>query len=127
VIKEYGGTYAVLAPNGVKRGSYDYGDYRSSIIAGLNEYAQAVVDLELGTGRHQHTGTCIETRDEVYDVLKSANTKVLKFAPDVGQLQKGGADAAKVIEDFLPIVTHLRLKDVGEGVVRVLPAGHGEG
>ena len=31
-----------------------------------------------------------------------SNTKHVKFAPDVGQLQKGGADAAKVVEDFLP-------------------------
>jgi len=115
VIKKYGGTYAVLAPNGVKRDSYDYKQYRSGIISGLNEYAQAVVDVGLGTGLHQHTGTCIETRDEVYDVMHSANTKVLTFAPDVGQLQKGGADAAKVIEDFLPLVTHMHLKDYAGG------------
>ena len=27
------------------------------------------------------------------------------------RLQKGGADAAKVIEDFLPLVKHMHLKD----------------
>jgi inosose dehydratase len=43
--------------------------------------------------------------------MQSVNTSHLKFAPDVGQLQKGGADAAKVIKDFLPIVVHMHLKD----------------
>ena len=60
-----------------------------------NDYAAAVTDLGLGTGLHQHTGTCIESRDEVYAVMGAVNTKNLKFAPDVGQLQKGGADAAQ--------------------------------
>ena len=111
VIKKYGGTFAVLAPNGVKRDSYNFKEYRSGILAGLNEYAKAVVDQGLGTGLHQHTGTAIETRDEVYDVMNSADTKYLKFAPDVGQLQKGGADAAQVVKDFLPLVHHMHLKD----------------
>jgi inosose dehydratase len=62
-------------------------------------------------GFHQHTGTAVETRDEVYYVMEKCDTKHLKFAPDAGQLQKGGADAAKVIKDFLPIVKHMHLKD----------------
>src|SRR5580704_19691392 len=85
--------------------------YRTAIISGLNDHAMALTDLGLGAGLHQHTGTAIETHDEVYDVMESANTKYLKFAPDVGQLQKGGADAAKVIKDFLPLVKHMHLKD----------------
>jgi inosose dehydratase len=128
VIKKYGGTFAVLAPNSVKRNEYNFKDYRQSIIDGLNEHAKAVVDLGLGTGLHQHTGTCIESRDEVYDVMDSADTKYLKFAPDVGQLQKGGADAAKVIKDFLPLVKHMHLKDYsgGEHYAGYCPLGQGK-
>jgi inosose dehydratase len=114
-IKKYGGTFGVIAPNSIKRDGYNFKEYRSNIIAGLNDHAQALADLGLGTGLHQHTGTCIETRDEVYDVMESANTKVLKFAPDVGQLQKGGADAAKVVRDFAAITTHMHLKDYSNG------------
>lgn len=128
VIKKYGGTFAVLAPNSVKRAEYNFKEYRANIIAGLNEHAMAVADLGLGTGLHQHTGTCIESRDEVYDVMDSANTKYLKFAPDVGQLQKGGADAAKVIKDFLPLVKHMHLKDYsgGEHFAGYCPLGQGK-
>ena len=57
-------------------------------------------DLGLGAGLHQHTGTAVESRDETYAVMEAVDTRYLKFAPDVGQLQKGGADAAKVVKDF---------------------------
>ena len=111
VIQKYKGTFIVLAPNGVKRDTYNFQEYRAGIISGLNEYAKAVTDLGLGTGLHQHTGTAIESRDEVYTVMEAVDTKHLKFAPDVGQLQKGGADAAKVVKDFVGILKHMHLKD----------------
>ena len=111
VIQKFKGTFIVLAPNGVKRESYNFQEHRANIISALNDYAAAVTDLGLLTGLHQHTGTCIESRDEVYAVMEAVNTKNLKFAPDVGQLQKGGADAAKVVKDFLPLVRHMHLKD----------------
>jgi inosose dehydratase len=115
MIKKYGGTFGVLAPNGVKRESYDFQAHRADIISSLNDHAMALNDLGLGAGLHQHTGTCIETRDEVYAVMDSVDTKHVKFAPDVGQLQKGGADAAKVVKDFLPLVAHMHLKDYRGG------------
>ena len=111
VIKKYGGVFGVLQVNGVKRDSYDFKEYRAAIISGLNDSAMALNDLGLGAGLHQHTGTAIETHDEVYTVMESVKTEHMKFAPDVGQLQKGGSDAAKVIKDFLPLVKHMHLKD----------------
>jgi inosose dehydratase len=128
MIRKYGGTFGVLAPNSIQREGYDWKANRANVIAGLNDHAMALADLGLGTGLHQHTGTCIESRDEVYDVMEHANTKYLKFAPDVGQLQKGGADAAKVIRDFLPIVRHMHLKDWngGEHYVGYCPLGMGK-
>jgi inosose dehydratase len=128
VIKKYGGTFAVLAPNGVKRESYDFKQYRAGIIDGLNEHAKALADLGLMSGLHQHTGTCIENRDEVYAVMEAVDTKYVKFAPDVGQLQKGGADAAKVVKDLLPLVRHMHLKDYSgvEAFAGYCPLGAGK-
>lgn len=111
VVKKFKGTYIVLAPNGVNRDTYNFQEHRAEIISALNDYAAAIIDLGLETGLHQHTGTAIMTRDEVYAVMDAVNTKNLKFAPDVGQLQKGGADAAQVVKDYLPLVTHMHLKD----------------
>lgn len=128
VLKKHGGKFVVLAPNGVKREAYNFQEHRANIVAALNEYAMVVNDLGLGAGLHQHTGTAVETRDETYAVMEAANTKHLKFAPDVGQLQKGGADAAKVVKDFLPITVHMHLKDWngGEHMVGYCPLGMGK-
>jgi inosose dehydratase len=110
IIKKYGGRFCVMQANGVKRDGYDFQAHRAEIISGLNDSAMAFADLGLSSGLHQHTGTAVETRDEVYTVMNSVN-KYVKFAPDVGQLQKGGADPVKVVKDFLPILTHMHLKD----------------
>ena len=110
IIKKYGGRYCVMQANGVKRDGYDFQAHRADIISGLNDSAMAFADLGLGSGLHQHTGTAVETRDEVYTVMNAVN-KHVKFAPDVGQLQKGGSDPVKVVKDFLPILNHMHLKD----------------
>jgi inosose dehydratase len=128
VLKKHGGRFVVLAPNGVKREGYTFQEHRANIVAALNDYAMAVNDLGLGAGLHQHTGTAVETRDETYAVMEAANTKHLKFAPDVGQLQKGGSDAARVVKDFLPITVHMHLKDWvgGQHFAGYCPLGEGK-
>ena len=128
VLKKHGGKFVVLAPNGVKREAYNFQQHRADIVTALNEYAMVVSDLGLGAGLHQHTGTAVETRDETYAVMESANTKRLKFAPDVGQLQKGGADAARVVKDFLGITVHMHLKDWngGDHMAGYCPLGMGK-
>lgn len=123
LIKKYGGTYCVIAVNGRRapgRGgagpdNFNFQEHKTDIVAALNEYGMALTDLGLGVGLHQHTGTVVETRDEVYAVMDAVNTKYMKFAPDVGQLQKGGADAAKVVKDFAAITDHMHLKDYSNG------------
>jgi inosose dehydratase len=128
VVRKHGGRFVVLAPNGVKREGYNFQEHRANIVSALNEYAMAVNDVGLGAGLHQHTGTAVETRDETYAIMEAANTKHLKFAPDVGQLQKGGADAAQVVKDFLQITVHMHLKDFsgGEHFVGYCPLGQGK-
>jgi inosose dehydratase len=111
IVKKYGGKFLVLAAGGNRGKNYDFDAVRQNIIESFNEYGAAITDIGIGAGLHQHTGTPVDKRDEVYAVMEKVDTKVFKFAPDVGQLQKAGADAAKVVKDFLPIVVHMHLKD----------------
>jgi inosose dehydratase len=117
IIQKYGGTFAVIQANSRKQetGTFNFKEHKAEIISGLNEYGTALADIGLRAGLHQHTGTVVETRDEVYAVMEGVNTKVMTFAPDVGQLQKGGADAAKVVKDFAQITEHMHLKDYSGG------------
>jgi inosose dehydratase len=128
VTRKYGGTFAVVNAGGVDRATFDFKAARASIVAGLNDHGKALNDLGLGAGLHQHTGSAVDRRDEVYAVMEAVDTRVMRFAPDVGQLQKAGADAAQVVKDFLPIVVHMHLKDYsgGEHFLGYCPLGQGK-
>lgn len=128
LIKKYGGKVVVVGPNGVPRNTYKFAENKANIVATLNDLGKAVQDLGLTAVLHQHTGTCVETREETYDILHSVDTKVMKFGPDIGQLQKGGVDPVQVVRDFLPIVHHIHLKDYngGDKFLGYCPLGEGK-
>lgn len=129
LIRKYNGRVFVLGPNQVHRDTYNYADHKANIISMLNDTASAVHDQGLTPVLHQHTSTCVMTRDETYATLDAANTHVLKFGPDVGQLTKGGADAVQVVKDYLPLVQHMHLKDYNgknEHLLGYCPLGQGE-
>jgi inosose dehydratase len=128
LIKKAGGVTAVIGPNGVKRSTYDFKSAKADIVSALNEICKAVQDAGITPVLHQHTGTCVESRDEVYSVLESVDTKYVKFGPDVGQLAKGGVDAVQVVKDFLPIIRHVHLKDWNGGPhwAQYCPLGQGK-
>ncbi len=128
LLKKYGGKVVTIGPNGVRRDSYNFQEHKSDIVTTLNEYGKALADIGLTGCMHQHTGTCIESREETYAVMESVDTRVVKFGPDIGQLQKGGSDPVQVVKDFLPIVNHMHLKDYngGEYFAGYCPLGQGK-
>lgn len=128
ILKKYGGKVVVLGPNSVPRNSYDFKAYKDNIVTTLDECAKAVTDLGLTAALHQHTGTCVETRDETYAVMEAVDTRYVKFGPDIGQLQKGGSDPVQVVKDFLPLVQHMHLKDFSGGpdYLGYCPLGQGK-
>jgi inosose dehydratase len=128
LVKKYNGKVIVVGPNGVRRSSYDFKASKDDIVTTLNELGKAVTDMGLTPVLHQHTGTCVETREETYAVMESVDTRVMKFGPDIGQLQKGGSDPVKVVKDFLPLVQHMHLKDYvgGPEYLGYCPLGQGK-
>jgi inosose dehydratase len=128
LIRKCGGSVAVIGPNNVKRPEYVFSEYKSHIVEALNEIGKALDDIGVVGVLHQHTGTCVETRDETYAVMEAVNTRFVKFGPDVGQLQKGGSDPVKVVKDFLPAVRHVHMKDFdgGEHYLGYCPLGQGK-
>jgi len=111
LIRKCGGSVSVIGPNNVKRAEYKFDEHKARIVSALNEVGRALDGIGIVGVLHQHTGTCVETRDETYAVMEAVDTRYVKFGPDVGQLQKGGADPMKVVKDFLPVVRHVHMKD----------------
>jgi inosose dehydratase len=128
LVKKYGGKIIVFGPNGVPRDTFNFAEHKAGIVDVLNEGAKAVADVGLTPVLHQHTGTCIETREETYAVMQAVDTRYLKFGPDIGQLQKGGSDPVQVVKDFLPIIHHMHLKDYsgGDAFLGYSPLGQGK-
>jgi len=127
IVKKYGGSYLVQSCNGPRTG-YVFAEHKANIIAALNDYGKAVTDLGLKTGLHQHTGTAVETREETYDVMNTVDTRYMHFAPDIGQAQKGGTDAAQLVKDFAKIIDHMHFKDFKgwEHMAGYCPLGEGQ-
>ncbi len=112
ILKKYGGRTIVIGPSGrVGGASYNFNDHKQNIVTTLNELGKAITDIGLIAALHQHTGTAVETRDETYATMEAVDTRVVKFGPDIGQLQKGGVDPVAVVKNFLPVVQHLHFKD----------------
>jgi len=128
LIKKCGGTVAVIGPNNVKKPEWAFADHKAHIVEALNEIGKALDDVGVVGVLHQHTGTCVETRDETYAVMEAVQTRYVKFGPDIGQLQKAGSDPMKVLKDFLPVVRHVHLKDYngGEHYLGYCPLGQGK-
>ncbi|WP_153799311.1 sugar phosphate isomerase/epimerase family protein [Foetidibacter luteolus] len=115
LLKASGGKVVEYCPTGIKREGYNYKDHKKNLVESMNEYAKAVTDEGLVCALHPHTGTPIETEEEVYFIMENLNTDYMKFGPDVGQLQKGGADPVKIVKDFMPLIEHVHLKDYAGG------------
>ena len=128
LVKKFKGNVIVVGPNGVQRRTFDFKTHKDDIVITLNELGKAVTDMGLTPVLHQHTGTCVESRDETYAVMEAVDTKVMKFGPDIGQLQKGGSDPVQVVKDFLPLVQHMHLKDYsgGQEYLGYCPLGQGK-
>ena len=127
LIKKYGGTTVVIGPGGRGR-NYDFAAAKPNIVSMLNDLCKALADIGIIGALHQHTGTEVELHDEVYAVLEAVDSKVVRFGPDVGQLQKGGSDPVQVVKDFLPMIRHVHLKDYDGGPywTNYCPLGRGK-
>jgi hypothetical protein len=75
LVKKYGGKVIVVGPNGVRRNKFDFKAHKDDILTTLNELGKAVTDLGLTAVLHQHTGTCVETRDETYAVMEGVDSR----------------------------------------------------
>ena len=116
ILKKHGGKTIVIGPtsrniNGAGAQAYNYSEHKANIVATLNELGKQITDIGLIAALHQHTGTAVETRDETYQTMEAVDTRVVKFGPDIGQLQKGGVDPVEVVKYFLPVVQHMHFKD----------------
>ena len=115
LLKANGGKVIEYCAGGRRARDFNYKDHAKYMIESMNDYAKAVTDEGLVCALHPHTGTPVETEEEIYYVMNNLDTRYMKFGPDVGQIQKGGGDPVKVCKDFVSLIEHVHLKDFAGG------------
>jgi inosose dehydratase len=80
-------------------------------------------ELGLKTSLHPHTGTPVETPEEIARVVEALDPRACGFGPDTGQIAQAGGDAVEVVTRYAPTVTHVHVKDYGGTAVSKRPDG----
>ncbi|HMN29999.1 MAG TPA: sugar phosphate isomerase/epimerase, partial [Caldilineaceae bacterium] len=77
----------------------------------LNTLGEHCRGIGLALGLHPHTGTAIETRQDMDTILRLVEPALVGFAPDTGQIAKGGSDILEVLRTYRARIVHVHLKD----------------
>jgi inosose dehydratase len=84
----------------------------------LEAIGRRCLDRGMFAALHPHTGTPIETEAEIDLIMEETDPRLVFFAPDTGQIQKGGGDPVAVIRRYAGRVRHMHVKDYGGGPVQ---------
>lgn len=113
ILRSLGGTHVAFGGNIVDRRKVKYFDHKEYAVDFVNECGKLLQDMGITLCYHPHTGTPVETRDEIMDFFQRIDPKYVAMAPDIGQIQKGGTDPMYIIKTFEPLVKHVHFKDFG--------------
>lgn len=111
LIAGLGGRIAVIGPDNVDRSRFDFRARRADIIAALNGIGQALADIGITAAVHQHTGSCLTTREETWAVMENVDARHVKLCPDTGELLAAGIDPLDAIRHFGELIAHVHIKD----------------
>ena len=111
-IKDLGGEMLMLVP-GRRRDVPPYGldDFKQMADA-MNRAGDIANAAGIDATMHPHWGTAAESRLEIEVLLDRLDHRLVGFAPDTGQIAKGGADPLPVIDRWAEIVRYVHLKDL---------------
>jgi inosose dehydratase len=83
-------------------------------------------ELGLRTALHPHTGTPVESPEEIAMVVEALDPRACAFGPDTGQIAQAGGDAVEVVRRYRDAVGHVHVKDYGGTPVSRRPDGSTE-
>lgn len=109
-LREVGGTTLVLGAGLRPSGGYT-ADQFARLGETLNRVGRACQEVGSAAALHPHTGTPIETRADIDAIMALLDPDLVGFAPDTGQIAKGGGDVLAVMCDHHDRIVHVHLKD----------------
>jgi inosose dehydratase len=111
-VQELGGEMLMLVP-GVRLEERPYGlDQFKAMAERMNRVGRAAGEAGAKCSMHPHWGTVAESRLEIDVLLDHLDSGVVGFAPDTGQIAKGGTDPMLTIERWSDRIRHVHMKDL---------------
>ncbi|TDF98580.1 sugar phosphate isomerase/epimerase family protein [Paenibacillus piri] len=108
---KFNGPVVIIGGKMIKRDGFAIGDHASDIAACLNELAQRIADRGVLCCFHPHTGTPVETEEEIHRIMDALDPQAVTFAPDLGQIAKGGGDPLAIVKTYRELIRIVHLKD----------------
>lgn len=109
-VGDLGGDVIVVGASPRWRDAYSREDYRE-LCRTLDEVGARCAEVGVRACFHPHTGTPVETGEEIDMVMSGVDARTVSMAPDTGQIAKGGADPVAVVRTYRELVRHVHLKD----------------
>jgi inosose dehydratase len=124
--KEVGAETIVVSCQRREKPSYTREEY-AGLARTFNELGGRIRDeLGLRTALHPHTGTPVESPEEIAMVVEALDPRACAFGPDTGQIAQAGGDAIEVVRRYRDAVGHVHVKDYGGKPVSRGPDGSTE-
>ena len=111
IVTGMGAKFATFGGNAVPRKGFNFEEHKKYTVGFVNEAAKVLEGKGMKLNFHPHTGTPVETETEIRSFMDAVDTRLVGFAPDIGQIQKGGADPIKITKDYLSIIRLVHFKD----------------
>jgi inosose dehydratase len=86
-------------------------DAMQRLAEALNRIGEYCNGIGLSASLHPHTRTAIETREDIDAIMRLTEPGLMGFAPDTGQIAKGGSDIVEVLTTYRDRIEHVHLKD----------------
>jgi inosose dehydratase len=111
-VQSLGGRMLMLVPGG-RRDEPPYGLNEFQRMADLmNRVGEVAREAGADATIHPHWGTMAESRLEIDVLLDALDPSLVGFAPDTGQIAKGGTDPMVTIARWSDRIRHVHLKDL---------------
>jgi len=108
--REVGASALVLQGGSRPAGGLD-ADRMNRLAEALNAVGDYCREIGLSASLHPHTGTAVETREDIDAIMQLTDPMLMGFAPDTGQIAKGGSDIVEVLTTYRDRIAHVHLKD----------------
>lgn len=88
-----------------------------ALVDGLHEVGRVCRDKGMTLCYHPHTGTGVQTYEEIARLVESTDPGLVSLLYDTGHLYFSGVDPMRVVRDFGARIGHVHLKDVRQGIM----------